>query len=182
MEKRNDTIWSMQSVDFKFCPPTQIRFMANFECTFDISLLKLKKVFNPNLHDRGFTSEKVNTGQKISLSLVAAYNQSDSSIGWYHFLAGMTGKARTNKTNVNFNFSIFLGFNGKDTWVDIFGKYASRNSANIINATSSHHKTWLSLLCMYEVMKMVTDLKNFAQRGARTHDRWIKSPTLYRLS
>ena len=24
--------------------------------------------------------------------------------------------------------------------------------------------------------------KNIAQRGARTHDRWIKSPTLYRLS
>ena len=53
--------------------------------------IEIIKVFNPNLHDRGFTSEKVNTGQKISLSLVAAYNQSDSSIGWYHFLAGMTG-------------------------------------------------------------------------------------------
>ena len=25
-------------------------------------------------------------------------------------------------------------------------------------------------------------VKILAQRGARTHDRWIKSPTLYRLS
>ena len=117
MEKRNDTIWSMQSLDFKFCPLTQIRFVAYFECTFDISLLKLKKVFNPNLHDRGFTSEKVNTGQKISLSLVAAYNQSDSSIGWYHFLAGMTGKAHVHfyAHEAHAKFSIFLGFNGKDT-------------------------------------------------------------------
>ena len=31
------------------------------------------------------------TGQKVSLSLVAGYNQSDSSIGVYHFLEGMTG-------------------------------------------------------------------------------------------
>ena len=73
------------------------------------------KVFNPNLHDRGFTSEKVNTGQKISLSLVAAYNQSDSSIGWYHFLAGMTGcYFVATYTFITYAFSIFLGFNGKD--------------------------------------------------------------------
>ena len=81
-------------------------------------LIEIIKVFNPNLHDRGFTSEKVNTGQKISLSLVAAYNQSDSSIGWYHFLAGMTGTYTADAYAFNifhtYAFSIFLGFNGKD--------------------------------------------------------------------
>ena len=78
-------------------------------------------------------------------------------------------------------FSFFLGFDGKNTRIDIFGKYASGDGPNPINATSSHYETWLSVFCMHEAMKMVTN-KKFAQRGARTHDRWIKSPTLYRLS
>ena len=29
-------------------------------------------------------------GKKIALSVVAGYNQSDTSIGWFHFLTGMT--------------------------------------------------------------------------------------------
>ena len=72
--------------------------------------IEIIKVFNPNLHDRGFTSEKVNTGQKISLSLVAAYNQSDSSIGWYHFLAGMTGTISLTPTHFEFLTPTHLAF------------------------------------------------------------------------
>ena len=41
-------------------------------------------------------------GQKISLSIVIGYNQSDSGFGWYHFLAGMNGK------NSNLGFSAII--------------------------------------------------------------------------
>ena len=33
-----------------------------------------------------------------------------------------------------------------------------------------------------QILYIKADKKKRAQRGARTHDRWIKSPTLYRLS
>ena len=42
--------------------------------------------FNPDKFD----GDRVLTGKKIALSLVVGYNQSDTSIGWYHFLAGLT--------------------------------------------------------------------------------------------
>ena len=35
---------------------------------------------------------------------------------------------------------------------------------------------------IYLLNNLSLALKTYAQRGARTHDRWIKSPTLYRLS
>ena len=34
--------------------------------------------------------ELSNTAQRLSLSIVAGYNQSDSDGGWFHFLTGMT--------------------------------------------------------------------------------------------
>ena len=40
----------------------------------------------------------------------------------------------------------------------------------------------LSAKSIYLLNNLSLALKIYAQRGARTHDRWIKSPTLYRLS
>ena len=43
-----------------------------------------------NYNDNKFCGKGNLYGKKIALSIVAGYNQSDTSIGWFHFLTGMT--------------------------------------------------------------------------------------------
>ena len=37
-----------------------------------------------------FVIKKIAIGRKAALSLVVGFNQTDASIGWFHFLSGLT--------------------------------------------------------------------------------------------
>ena len=59
-------------------------------------------------------------------------------------------------------------------WVKVFPKHGGSIQQDL---TRNKGSLWLKDI-LYEYIYY----KISAQRGARTHDRWIKSPTLYRLS